>query len=92
LARLTNKTDPTAMAGTLGNALEACLVVGGLALGLVLGARAVLALGGERASPEMSLSGPNPDEARSLGGDRTCLPPDPGNCLTEKVPTQERIP
>jgi uncharacterized membrane protein YjjB (DUF3815 family) len=46
LARLTNETDPAAMAGTLGNAVQACLVVSGLALGLVLGARAVLALVG----------------------------------------------
>jgi uncharacterized membrane protein YjjB (DUF3815 family) len=49
LARLTKETDPAMMAGTLGNALQASLVVGGLALGLVLGARAVLALTGERA-------------------------------------------
>jgi uncharacterized membrane protein YjjP (DUF1212 family) len=48
LARQTNAADPAALVGTLGNALEACLVVSGLALGLVLGARAVLALGGER--------------------------------------------
>lgn len=48
LARQTNDTDPAAVAGTLGNALQACLVVSGLTLGLVLGARTVLALVGER--------------------------------------------
>ncbi|HYV35273.1 MAG TPA: threonine/serine exporter family protein [Gemmataceae bacterium] len=47
LARLTNETDPAAMAGTLGNASQACLVVGGLALGLIVGGRAMLAFGGE---------------------------------------------
>jgi uncharacterized membrane protein YjjP (DUF1212 family) len=47
LARLTNETDPATMAGTLGNALQACLVVSGLALGLIVGVRAVLALAGE---------------------------------------------
>jgi uncharacterized membrane protein YjjP (DUF1212 family) len=48
LTRLTNETSPAAMAGTLGNALQAGLVVSGLALGLVLGARAVMATAGER--------------------------------------------
>jgi uncharacterized membrane protein YjjP (DUF1212 family) len=46
LARLGERTDPVTVAGTLGNALQAGLVVGGLALGLVLGTRAVLALAG----------------------------------------------
>jgi uncharacterized membrane protein YjjB (DUF3815 family) len=50
LARLTTETDPAAVAGTLGNASQACLVVGGLALGLIIGTRAVPALGGERDS------------------------------------------
>ena len=47
LARLGDLTDPGTVAWTLGNALQASLVVGGLALGLILGARAVLALAGE---------------------------------------------
>src|SRR5262249_28040062 len=51
LARLTNETDPAAVVGTLGNGLQACLVVSGLALGLILGTRAVLAVAGERGSP-----------------------------------------
>lgn len=46
LARQTNETNPAAMAATLGNALQGCLVVSGLALGLILGAKAVLALVG----------------------------------------------
>jgi uncharacterized membrane protein YjjP (DUF1212 family) len=48
LARQAEEADPAAVAGTLGNGLEACLVVSGLALGLVLGARVVLALAEER--------------------------------------------
>jgi uncharacterized membrane protein YjjP (DUF1212 family) len=45
LARLTNDADPAAMAVTLGNASQASLVVSGLALGLIVGARIVLTLG-----------------------------------------------
>jgi uncharacterized membrane protein YjjP (DUF1212 family) len=41
LARMTNETDPAAMAGTLGHASQACLEVSGLVLGLLLGARLV---------------------------------------------------
>jgi uncharacterized membrane protein YjjP (DUF1212 family) len=52
LARQANEMDSAAVAGTLGNALEAGLVVSGLALGLILGARAVLALGAERDPPK----------------------------------------
>jgi uncharacterized membrane protein YjjP (DUF1212 family) len=44
LARLPEVADPGMMAATIGNALQGCLVVGGLSLGLILGARAVLAL------------------------------------------------
>ena len=50
IARLADTTAPGTVAGTLGNALQGCIVVSGLALGLVLGARAVRALAGERAS------------------------------------------
>jgi uncharacterized membrane protein YjjB (DUF3815 family) len=45
MARQTQETEPAALAGTLGNGSEACLVVSGLALGLILGSRVVLALG-----------------------------------------------
>jgi uncharacterized membrane protein YjjP (DUF1212 family) len=52
LARQGEGTDPATVAATLGNAFQGCLVVSALALGLILGARVVLALAGERiASP-----------------------------------------
>jgi uncharacterized membrane protein YjjP (DUF1212 family) len=38
------RTEPVALAATLGNALQAVLIIVGLALGLILGARAVLAI------------------------------------------------
>jgi uncharacterized membrane protein YjjP (DUF1212 family) len=41
IARQAEQTDPAALAGTLGNALQAGLVVSALVLGLILGARAV---------------------------------------------------
>jgi uncharacterized membrane protein YjjP (DUF1212 family) len=44
LARLGNAADAGTVAETLGNALQGSLVVGGLALGLIIGAHAVLAL------------------------------------------------
>jgi uncharacterized membrane protein YjjP (DUF1212 family) len=63
LARLTNETDPAALAGTLGNVSQACLEVSGLALGLLVGARAVLALGRGPDPPRMSSSGSRLDVA-----------------------------
>jgi uncharacterized membrane protein YjjP (DUF1212 family) len=48
LARHGTQTDSVVVAATLGNACQAFLVVSGLALGLVFGARAVLALARER--------------------------------------------
>jgi uncharacterized membrane protein YjjP (DUF1212 family) len=51
LARLGEGTDPGMVAETLGNALHGCIVVSGLALGLILGARAVQSLAGERDFP-----------------------------------------
>jgi uncharacterized membrane protein YjjB (DUF3815 family) len=51
LARLGEITDPGTVAGTLGNALQGCIVVTGLTLGLILGSRAVRAFAGERGSP-----------------------------------------
>jgi uncharacterized membrane protein YjjP (DUF1212 family) len=50
LARSASTADPSAVAGVLGNAFQAVLVVSLLVLGLILGARAVLALAGERSS------------------------------------------
>jgi uncharacterized membrane protein YjjB (DUF3815 family) len=58
MARQAGLTDPVVMAGTLGNALEACLVVAGLVLGLILGARAVLTFAGQRDSTGISSHGP----------------------------------
>ena len=58
LARLGETAHPALAAGTLGNALQGCLVVSGLALGFILGARAVQILAGERDS---SLR-PEPDQ------------------------------
>jgi uncharacterized membrane protein YjjB (DUF3815 family) len=46
LARQLGKSESAAMAATLGNAVEACMVIGSLALGLILGARLVLAVAG----------------------------------------------
>jgi uncharacterized membrane protein YjjP (DUF1212 family) len=54
LARAPELADPGTVAGTLGNALHGCLLVSGLALGLICAARTVLALAGERDS----LAGP----------------------------------
>jgi uncharacterized membrane protein YjjP (DUF1212 family) len=88
LARLTNETDPAVMAGALGNALEACLVVSGLALGLILGAQAVLAVRREQGPPKRSSSGSHPDAAVP-GAGRDSLPSEPANCLTEGLPTQQ---
>jgi uncharacterized membrane protein YjjP (DUF1212 family) len=50
-ARQPDGTDPVTVARTLGNAFQGCLVVSSLALGLILGARVVLALAGRRDSP-----------------------------------------
>src|SRR5262249_35837660 len=83
LARLANETDPAAMAGALGNASQACLVVSGLALGLIVGTRAVLALGGELDPPKMSSFGSHPDAAVPPVAGRACRPSESANCLTE---------
>jgi hypothetical protein len=51
LARLADAADAETVARTFGSALQGTLVVGGLALGLILGARAMHALARERQSP-----------------------------------------
>jgi uncharacterized membrane protein YjjP (DUF1212 family) len=81
LARLTTEAGPAVMAGTLGNALLAGLVVSGLALGLIFGARSVLALGGGPDPPETSSSGSRPDAALPPGAGRPSSPlaPAPGH-------------
>ena len=63
LARQADETAPAAMAGALGNALQSCLVVGGLTLGLVLGAKVVPAPSGAVGSPKPSSADLNTDEA-----------------------------
>jgi uncharacterized membrane protein YjjP (DUF1212 family) len=65
LARLAGAADTGTMDGTLGNALQASLVVGALALGLILGTRAVLALASESDSPMGSRIRREPDEHES---------------------------
>jgi uncharacterized membrane protein YjjP (DUF1212 family) len=85
MARLANEFEPAVMAGTVGNALQACLVVSGLALGLVIGARLVLALTRERVSPATV-------SARSRRADSGSLvsqcsgPSEAVGCLTERAP------
>jgi uncharacterized membrane protein YjjB (DUF3815 family) len=78
LARQTSETDPTALAAALGDASQACLVVGGLTLGLVLGARAVLAMSGEGAAPKAP-SGLGPEAAGARGAGRSSPPSEPAN-------------
>jgi uncharacterized membrane protein YjjP (DUF1212 family) len=63
MARLGDAADPGLVTGTLGNGLQGCLVVSGLALGLILGARAVLTLTRERDSPSATRPGHDPYEA-----------------------------
>src|SRR5262245_2140563 len=58
LARQMNEAEPGAIAATLGNASQACLVVSALALGLICGARAVLALGGDLKPSKKASFGP----------------------------------
>jgi uncharacterized membrane protein YjjP (DUF1212 family) len=86
LARLKGAADPGGIAATLGNAFQACLVVGGLTLGLIVGARAALALAGERDSPAASSTGSRFAGACSEGGGRAILPPESAESLPEKVP------
>jgi uncharacterized membrane protein YjjB (DUF3815 family) len=75
LARITSEAAPTTMAVTLANASQACLVVSGLALGLILGARAVLLPGGERDTPKMSSLGSRPEAAVPQTPAETVSPP-----------------
>jgi uncharacterized membrane protein YjjB (DUF3815 family) len=77
LARLTNETDPAAMAGALGNASQACLEVSGLALGLIFGSRAVLALAREQDPPTRSSSGSHSHAA---------VPPAPAETVSHPNP------
>jgi uncharacterized membrane protein YjjB (DUF3815 family) len=77
LARLTSETGPEAMAGALGNASQAGLVVSGLALGLIFGARAVLALGGGIDSRKLPPWVPAPAQPSARAPAETVSHPDP---------------
>jgi uncharacterized membrane protein YjjP (DUF1212 family) len=72
LARMSRETDPTTMAETLGNASQAGLVVSGLALGVIFGARTVLALAGAidaaKTSPPSSSPADGTVSTRNSGG------------------------
>jgi uncharacterized membrane protein YjjP (DUF1212 family) len=74
LARLRNEADLPTVAGTFGNGFQACLVVGALALGLIVGTRTLLLLARERDAPTASSTGANPAEASALGNGRTGPP------------------
>jgi uncharacterized membrane protein YjjP (DUF1212 family) len=63
LGRSAETADADTVAHAIGNALQGCLVISGLALGLILGTRAVLALASERESP----MGSREDHLPSLG-------------------------
>lgn len=62
LVRLGESADPKIVAEMLGNALHACVVVCGLALGLILGARGVLAV----TDGQDSSAAPGTDERRVM--------------------------
>ena len=51
IARQAGAADPQTVAETLGNATNGCVVVGGLTLGLIVGARLMQVLAGSRDSP-----------------------------------------
>ena len=66
LARLKNETDLQTIAGTLGDASQACLVVGALALGFIVGAWVVRTLINERDFPSVSGADANPAEVSAV--------------------------
>jgi uncharacterized membrane protein YjjP (DUF1212 family) len=63
LARMPDTTDPRIVDVALGNALHGCLVVSALALGLILGARAVSAMSPQQDSPTRPRVGLASDQA-----------------------------
>jgi uncharacterized membrane protein YjjB (DUF3815 family) len=69
LARLADTADAGMVARTLSNALQGTLVVGALTLGLIMGARGVLALARTREQPPAKHNVPPTDEtARQVPG------------------------
>jgi len=73
LARQGARADAVVVAATLGSAFQACLVVSGLVLGLLVGVRTVLALAGTRAPSPPPSAPSNPEQAGPPGSDETCL-------------------
>jgi uncharacterized membrane protein YjjB (DUF3815 family) len=86
LARQPEMTDPATVAGTLGNALQGCLVVSGLAVGLILGARAVQVLAAGRGPPVGPRAGHDPVEAACRPAAEPMDPAESAGRLTESVP------
>jgi uncharacterized membrane protein YjjP (DUF1212 family) len=62
IARLGEAVDLSTVTGTLGDASLACLVVSALALGLIIGAKTVLVVAGERDSKTMLTATAKPGE------------------------------
>ena len=65
-AQLMSAADLQTISWTLGNALQACIVVGALSLGLVVGTRAVQSLAGEGDSPATPSTGSGAHEVSSV--------------------------
>jgi uncharacterized membrane protein YjjB (DUF3815 family) len=60
LARFKDSTDLPTIGGTVGDAAQSCLVVAALTLGLVVGAKAVMAVAGASRSKAISVAAANP--------------------------------
>jgi uncharacterized membrane protein YjjP (DUF1212 family) len=86
LARLADAADVPTIATTLGNALNASLVVSALALGLIVGSRAVQALFGEREGPATCVTSTHSATAFSLDSGRSNLRSDTTGGQPESVP------
>jgi uncharacterized membrane protein YjjP (DUF1212 family) len=83
MARFPDLADPVTVAGTLSHALQGVLVVSGLGLGLILGARTVLALARKEDSAVRPRPGSRHDEAPRP------VEPEPANrpeAIMESVP------
>jgi len=89
LARTTDETAPAVVARTLGNASQAGLQVSGLAIGVILGVRAVLALRREP-GPMQPASADSGSAALPQEQDRDRLPSESANGVTDAQPG-ERI-
>jgi uncharacterized membrane protein YjjP (DUF1212 family) len=86
LARLKHATDQSSIAEMLGDASQACLVVGALALGVIVGARIVSAVAGERDSPKTSETGSNAVEIPVSQSSRNRLPSESATRLPGTLP------